>query len=247
MNSDRTVALVTGAARRVGRAIALELADAGCDVAIHFLNSGDDARTLAEEIQRRGRRAILTRGDLGDPPTWPAIVAQTVAELGRMDVLINNASRFDASGEDTLDEFDSARWDDMLRVNVTACAGLMHHAAPHLRTGRRGRIVNLCDIAADRPWRRHVAYCASKAALAALTRSAARALAPHILVNAVSPGIAEFPEEFTAELRDKLLARVPLRRAGTPLEVARIVRFLVEDGDYITGQIIAVDGGRGLA
>lgn len=246
MTADRCVALVTGAARRVGRAIALELAQAGCDVAIHFRNSQSEAAALAEDIRRLNRRAVLVRGNLRDPATWSAIVNQTVAELGQLNVLINNASMFDSSGMDTLEGFDVARWDDMLRVNVTACAGLMHHAAPHLRANSRGRIVNLCDIAADRPWKTHVAYCASKAALAALTRSAARAFAPHIRVNAVSPGIAEFPEEYSPALREQLIARVPLQRAGTPQEVAGLVRFLVEDGDYITGQIISVDGGRSL-
>jgi pteridine reductase len=123
---------------------------------------------------------------------------------------------------------------------------LCHHARRFLAAQDGGQIVNLCDVSADRPWPEHLAYCASKAALGALTKALARALAPRIQVNGVAPGIAVFPEEYAQQLRRELTDRVPLGRAGTPEEVAKLVRFLVESGDYITGQIIAIDGGRGL-
>ena len=134
----------------------------------------------------------------------------------------------------------------MLRVNLTAPVALAYHAQKHLAARGRGRIVNLCDISAERPWSTHLAYCASKAGLVAATKALAKALAPRITVNGVAPGIAEFPDEYSERTRQDLIAQVPLRRAGTPEEVAQLVRFLVESGDYLTGEIIAIDGGRGI-
>lgn len=246
MKLDGRVALITGAARRVGRAIALELADAGCDIAIHYLNSEDDARSLAMAIQAKGRRAALIHGDLTDPRDWARIVEAAVVALGRLDVLVNNASAFQTSTPDTIDSFDVNTWDAMLRTNLVACAALIHYASPQLRAAGEGKIINLCDIAAERPWATNVAYCASKAGLVALTKSAARALAPTIQVNGIAPGIAVFPDEYSDEERAKLVNRVPLKREGSPEEIAKLARFLVEDGDYITGQIYAIDGGRSV-
>ncbi len=250
MDDSANVALITGAARRVGRTVALELARAGFDVAIHFLASQKDAERTAEDVRSIGRRATLIRGDLNDPASWSAIVEQAAADLGRLDVLVNNASLFDASvglcGASTAREFDSDHWERMFRINTTAPAGLAHHARSHLEAGGRGRIVNICDISADRPWPSQLSYCCSKAALVALTKGLARALAPTITVNGVAPGIAVFPDEYPPELRERLVRRVPLAREGTPGDIAHVVRFLVETGDYITGQIIAVDGGRNL-
>jgi pteridine reductase len=134
----------------------------------------------------------------------------------------------------------------MLRTNLTAPVGLSHFAAPHLAAHGMGKIVNLCDISSEHPWANHLAYCTSKAALVAVTKALAKALAPTIQVNGVSPGIAEFPDAYSDDTRRKLIAKVPLGRAGAPEDIAKAVRFLVESGDYITGQIIPVDGGRGL-
>lgn len=243
---EGTVALITGGAKRVGRAIALELARAGCGIAVHYRESRREAEQLAVELAAWGQRAVAVPGDLGDASRWPAIVQQTVDGLGRLDILINNASVFLTEKPDTLDGFDPALWDMMLRVNLTAPVGLSHHAYPHLRASGRGRIVNLLDASADRMWPNHLAYCASKAGLAAMTRGLARALAPDVRVYGVAPGIAVFPEAYDGELRERLTARVPLGREGTPGEVARLVRFLVESGDYITGETIRIDGGRHL-
>ncbi len=244
------VALVTGGARRVGRAIVLAFAQAGCDIGLHFRSSRDDAEHTASDVRKLGRRCVLVEADLLRETTWPQIVEQTVAALGRLDVLINNASMFDSrppkERKNTSAGFETGEWDQMFRVNTTAAAGLCHFARPHLEAGGQGRIVNLCDIAAEEPWPSYLSYCCSKAALIALTRGLARAYAPRITVNGVSPGIAIFPDEYPPELRSKLISQVPLQRAGTPEEVASLVRYLVESGDYITGQIIAIDGGRSL-
>lgn len=246
MKLDGRVALITGAARRVGRAIALELADTGCDIAIHYLNSEDEARSVAQAIHAKGQRAALIHGDLNDPRDWSRIVEAAVVALGRLDILVNNASAFQTATPDTIDSFDVNIWDSMLRTNLVACAALIHYAAPHLRSAGAGKIINLCDIAAERPWPTNVAYCASKAGLVSLTKSAARALAPTIQVNGIAPGIAVFPEEYSEDVRTNLINRVPLKREGSPEEIAKLARFLVEEGDYITGQILAIDGGRSI-
>jgi len=241
------VALVTGGARRVGRVIALELARAGCDVAVHFFRSSEQAHEVVTEIETLGRRATAVEGDLARAENAERVVAATIDRLGGLNVLVNNAAVFHADGSDTLSPFDTELWRRTFEVNVFAPAALCQAAHPHLRVDGRGCVVNLCDISAEHPWPDHLAYCASKAALVNLTRSLARAMAPEVRVNAVAPGIAVFPEAFPPELRDRLVQKVPLRREGTPREVARLVRFLVEDADYITGQIISIDGGRGIA
>lgn len=246
MSLDGRVALVTGAAKRVGRAIALELATAGCDVAVHFRQSEQEARVVIDEIRASGRRAVPIRADLADVAQWGTLVEQTVASLGRLDILINNASVFATSTPDTLEDFSVNLWHDMLQTNLIAPAGLCHHAAPHLKKSDQGKIINLCDISADRPWPTNLAYCSSKAGLVALTKALARALAPDVQVNGVAPGVAVFPEDYSEALRKQLVDRIPLQREGTPEEVAQLVRFLCEKGHYITGQIIPIDGGRSI-
>ena len=237
------VALVTGGAKRVGRAIALELARAGFDIAVHCNTSTAEAEECCTQIRDTGRRATVVRADLAQMNSPDDLIDQTVQSLGRLDVLINNAAIFE---KDPDGPFDSAHWNRMMTVNTLAPAALIEAAAPHLQRDGRGKVVNICDISADRPWPDYAAYCASKAALVNLTRSFARRLAPEIQVNGVSPGIAVFPDHYDAATRDRLIRRVPLRRAGRPEDIAQAVRFLVTSGDYITGQIISVDGGRSI-
>ena len=243
MDLSGKTALVTGAARRVGRAIALELASAGCDVVVHYNTAETEARSVVEQIQQMGRRAIGVAGDLADRSVPQRVVDEAVAEMGRLDVLVNNASVFDSAA---LDEWTDEHWERTLRINTVAPAMLARAAAAIMRRNGGGRIVNLADIMADRPAIGLAAYCASKAALVSITKSLARELAPTIAVNAVAPGIAIFPESYEQELREKLIRRVPLQRAGSPEEIAAIVRFLVTTADYVTGQVIAIDGGRSI-
>ena len=241
-----TVALVTGGAKRVGRAIALELARAGCNVAVHYRRSRVEAEGVASLITDMGRATTLIPAELSDPSSWATIIERTVDGLGRLDVLVNNASEFLTETPDTIEQFNASTWERMLRVNLVAPVALCHYARRHLEAHGGGKVVNLCDVSADRPWPDHLAYCASKAGLVAMTRGLARALAPSIQVNGIAPGIAVFPDAYSADLRERLTRRVPLGREGTPEEVARLVRFLVETGDYITGQVIPIDGGRSL-
>lgn len=243
MNLSGKTALITGAARRVGRAMALDLAHQGCNIALHCHQSIHPAESLAEDIRRMSRECHVVQADLADPASWLRIVEDSVRALGSLDILINNASIF---GPMSLEAFDLDEWDRTLRINVTAAAGLCHYAADHLARSGCGKIVNLTDIAADRPWSNQLAYCASKAALVNLTKALAKTLAPRVQVNAVSPGIAVFPEDYDEDVKAKLIAKVPLQRPGTPEDIAKIVRFLCADGDYITGQVISVDGGRSI-
>jgi len=240
-------ALVTGGARRIGRAICLELARAGCDLAVHYRSSEADALQLAEEIKDLGRRATVIRADLVQQESWPTVVEQAVAALGRLDILINNASVFPTDRPDSLESFDPVLWDEFFALHVKAVMGLSRAAGPYLINGRPGRIVNLCDILTDRPLPDHLGYCVSKAALVALTRGLARSFAPDVLVNGVAPGTIEYPPDYSEELKKKLESRVPLGRRGSPRDVAGVVRFLCEEGNYLTGQIIAVDGGRSIS
>jgi pteridine reductase len=243
METTGKVALVTGAARRVGRAIALELARAGCDLAVHCRQSTGEARTLADQIRAAGRRATVVVADLAQPDGPEQIVARTIRELGRLDILVNNAAIFEKT---PLEQADADTWGRILRINTIAPALLARTAAPFMRLTGAGRIVNLIDVLAERPIKNYGPYCASKAALAALTRSLALELAPVITVNGIAPGIAVFPEDYDQDLRNRLTAKVPLNRPGSPEQIAAVVRFLITDGDYITGQVIAVDGGLSL-
>jgi len=244
MDLKDKVALITGSARRIGRATALELADAGAAVVVHYRSSASDAQALAERIRQGGGRALTVQGDLVDARVWPMLVEAAVREFGALDVLVNNASRFDANSPDDLGDFDPSRWEMYWRVNLLAPMGLIRAARAALAAGEGGRIVNLLDASLTSPWKDFLAYTSSKAGLAAMTRSLSKSLAPEILVNGVSPGLVEFPQGFEESARRKLLRRVPLGRAGGAESVARVIRALLESGDYVTGEIWRVDGGR---
>lgn len=239
--ADR-VALVTGAARRVGRAIAVRLALAGCGVAVHYCHSAADAEDTAALCRAASGPAATFAADLSNPAAPPELVARVLARFGRLDILVNNASTFEPM---TLDQFNLVDWERTLRVNLTAPLQLAYAARTALQAAR-GRVVNLCDSATARAWPDHLAYIVSKGALEKLTRALARALAPEVNVVGVAPGVAAWPDRYDQATRDRLTARIPLRRAGSPEDVAAAVEFLLRDGDYITGTILPVDGGRHL-
>lgn len=239
--TDRVV-LVTGGARRVGRAIAIRLAEAGAQVAIHYHTSAAEAAEATARCRQAGPRAEAIAADLSNPTATGGLVAEVLARFGRLDVLVNNASVFERM---TVDDFEWRAWERTLRVNLTAPAVLAHAARNALRQAR-GRIVNLSDAATARAWPNHLAYVVSKAALDALTSVLARALAPEVNVVGVAPGVAAWPEHYDQATRDRLTARIPLQRAGGPEDIAAVVHFLLTEGDYITGTVLPVDGGRRL-
>ncbi len=240
--SGRT-ALITGAAVRVGRAIALRLAQAGMDVAVHYHRSRAQAEQTAADCRAAGVRAEALAGDLADAAVCAKLVATVLGTMGRLDALINNASIFE---EQRLETFELAAWERTLRVNLTAPMILAHAARAALRTAG-GRIINLGDAACERPWTRHLAYCVSKGGLHTLTKALARALAPEVNVVALAPGVADWPEHYDEATRARLIEKIPLRRAGTPADIAEAVHFLLAQGDYITGVILPIDGGRGVS
>ncbi len=237
------VALITGAGKRIGRAIALRLARSGCHVAIHYRSSAEDARLTAGECLRSGVTAEVFQADLGDSDEAGRLVPRVVERFGRLDVLINNAAVFEPM---SIDAFDPAAWDEALRVNLTAPMILTRCARDAFRAAGGGRVINMCDAATQRPWPSHLAYITSKGALRTLTQVLARALAPDVCVIGIAPGVAEWPDDYDQETRDRLTARIPLGRAGTPGEIAAAVYFLLMDGDYLTGTILTIDGGRRL-
>ncbi|MCH7870893.1 MAG: SDR family oxidoreductase [Planctomycetes bacterium] len=237
------VALITGAGKRVGRAIALRLSRCGCHVAIHYRTSAEDARQTAAQCRRGGVTAEIFYADLTDIDETGKLVPRVVERFGRLDVLINNAAVFEPMSIGT---FDLAAWEKALRVNLTAPMILTRAAGDAFRAAGGGRVVNMCDAATQRPWPSHLAYITSKGALRTLTQALARAMAPDVCVTGIAPGVAEWPEDYDQATRDRLAARIPLGRAGTPEEIAAAVCFVLVDGDYLTGTILTIDGGRHL-
>lgn len=242
---DRPIALITGAGRRVGAVIARTLHAAGYDLALHYRRSADDARALAQELERqRSGSTLLLQAELADTDALPGMIGQLLSHYGRLDALINNASAFYPTplGTATLQQ-----WNELFASNAQAPFFLSQAAIPALREARGG-IVNLLDIYADRPLADHPLYCMAKAALAAMTRSLALELAPAVRVNGVAPGAVLWPSDGKAYVdQQAMLARTPLQRAGTPDDVAGAVLWLLRDAPYVTGQVIHVDGGRTLS
>jgi pteridine reductase len=243
-NNDARWALITGAARRIGACLARSLHEHNYNVAIHYRGSAGDADALAAELNaQRPGSAITVQADLLDVAQLELMVADVVRQTGRLDVLINNASTFYST---PLADVTLEQWDDLLGTNLKAPLFLSKAAAPHLRESK-GVIINIVDIHSQRPLKNHPVYGPAKAALAMLTRSLARDLAPEVRVNGVSPGAILWPDEGLGEkIENVILKQVPLKRVGEPADIAQAVLFLVKDAPYITGQIIPVDGGRSI-
>ena len=235
----RKVALVTGGAVRLGRAISLELARAGYDVAVNYHRSVRDARDTVAAIGALGVRAVGIRADLAKPAEARRLVAETARRLGRLDLLVNNAGVFWRTPWESVTPAD---FDRFIAVNVRA-AFFCSQAAARSMGNRGGRIVNLADVGAVRAWPGYIPYAISKAGVVMLTRGLAAALAPRIQVNAVGPGAILLPEDFPRESKKRLQAKIPMGRLGHPDDVAAAVRFFATCPDYITGQILYVDGG----
>jgi len=239
--------VVTGAAKRVGRSIARELHAAGANILIHYRTAIVDAEAIAAELNvLRPGSALCQQADLLDIEALSALVKNTVAHFGRLDALVNNASTFFAT---PLASIDQAAWDDLIGSNLKAPLFLTQAAAPYLKAAR-GAVVNITDIHAERPLAGYPLYCAAKAGLLGLTRALAIDLAPEVRVNAVAPGPILWPDDsevngsFDQKTRDQIVAHTLLKHEGSPHDIARTVRFLLNDAPYITGQVINVDGGR---
>lgn len=241
---DGRIALITGAAARIGAVTARYLHAAGCDVILHYRNSAERALTLAEELNgARGGSAYTVQGDLADMDRLDGLADEAVAIRGHLDILINNASSYYPTPVGNITQI---HWDDLFASNARAPLFLSQALAPTLKE-REGCIVNLVDIHAERPNADHPVYSMAKAANAMMVKALARDLAPEVRVNGVAPGAALWPEHYFDDAdRQEILRRIPLGRPAGAEQIAQAVLFMVAGTDYVTGQILAVDGGRSV-
>jgi 3-oxoacyl-[acyl-carrier protein] reductase len=235
-------ALVTGGARRIGRAIALELAAAGADVTITYRNSRTEAEETLQLIHQLGKQAIALECDVRSEASVRSIVANSINFHGHIDVLVNNAAIFESA---SLDELSLEHWDAVFETNARGPFLVAREALPHLRLSR-GRIINIGSLGGLRPWAGHAHYCASKAAVHMLTQAMAKAFAPEVAVNCVAPGWIDLGEEEAQAAAVRFAAKTPMQRNGTAKDVAQAVAFFASTSDFVTGQIMAIDGGLGL-
>jgi pteridine reductase len=238
--------LITGGARRVGAAISRRLHGAGANLVVHYRSSAADARALKDELTRaRANSVVLVQGDLLKPAHLTGLIKDAMKAYGRLDALVNNASSFYAT---PIGEITEQAWDDLMGTNLKAPLFLSQAAARELKKNH-GAIVNIVDIHAEFPMKSYVVYNIAKGALAALTRSLARELGPEVRVNGVAPGTIIWPDDeaWKDELaRQRIMNQTALKRIGEPEDIARAVEFLLTSAPYVTGQVLAVDGGRSV-
>ena len=243
--SNSKVVMITGAARRVGAGLARELHHAGMRIVLHYRSSQSEASELAEELNNNKKDSVkLLQGDLKDYKNIPNLIDEAVSLFGNIDVLINNASSFYPTG---VAEINEEIWEDLIGVNLKAPMYLTQSIAKHLKKVK-GCIINIVDIHGDRPLKDYSVYCIAKAGLAMLTKSMARELAPEVRINGIAPGAIMWPEiQHYEGMHQEIISRTALKREGNPKDIAKTALFLINDADYITGQIIVVDGGRTLS
>lgn len=244
--TDAPVALITGGARRIGAAIAEHLHQKGWRIVIHYRHSDRDAHALSERLNHTRKNSVITvKADLAQMPDIQHLAQQAQNHWGRLDALINNASSFYPT---PLASASEQQWDDLFASNLKAPFFLSQQLANALAQNK-GAIINIADIHAQRPLKHHSIYCLAKAGNVMLTQTLARELAPEVRVNGIAPGAIAWPEdaaELDAAAQQSILEKIALERTGEPLDIARSVAFLLTDAPYITGQVLAVDGGRTL-
>jgi pteridine reductase len=243
--------LITGAAKRVGRQIAVTLAQRGANIAVHYRSAAVESRQCVEELRKLGVEALMVRAELSRAAEVKRMVAAVLKKFGRIDALINNAAVFPKTPFEKIRESD---WDLSIDVNLKGSFLCAHEVGKHFlsrskrgKGGLAGKIINLADWAGYRPYKHYLPYCVSKAGVIALTKALAIELAPHATVNAVAPGPILLPENFDAAETKQVIMETPLRRVGSPQDVANTIVFLLEGSDFITGAVVPVDGGRLIA
>jgi pteridine reductase len=243
---ETKVAMITGGARRIGAAIAEILHREGMNIVLHYNASEDEAQELCAKFNTtRPNSAILIQGDLLQSDIDKSIATRAYKAWGRLDLLVNNASRFYRTPFGKVTEY---AWDDLMISNLRAPFFLSQAAAPYL-VESKGRIINIADTHAWRPMRNYSVYCISKAGLLMLTKSLAKELAPDVMVNAIAPGAIAWPEgenSLSPDEKESIISKTPLGRSGSAEDIAKLVLFLARDADFMTGEVLAVDGGRGL-
>ncbi|MDX1810569.1 MAG: pteridine reductase [Gammaproteobacteria bacterium] len=237
------VILVSGAAHRVGKQIARTLHESGAKIIIHYRRSQQAAEQLSQELNtQRANSAQIVCADLDQQTAYESLIAESHACFGQLDALINNASEFFPTEIGTVTP---ENWDSLFNSNLKAPFFLAQAALPHLRK-TSGNIINIVDIHADRPMKGYPVYCMAKAGLAMMTKALAKELGPDIRVNGVAPGAVMWPDDMPEDVQNEILARTALKKPGSALDIAKTVRFILQDAPYMTGQIIAIDGGRSL-
>jgi pteridine reductase len=236
------VALVTGGAHRLGRAITLALGQAGANVVVHYNRSAEHAQTVLDELAALGVQGVAIAGDLSQVREAERVVDAAVERWGRLDVLVNNAGIWGSTPLGTVTE---ERWSELIDTNLRSAFFMAQRAIPALRAAS-GAIVNIADVGALRPWRNHTPYLVSKGGMITLTEALAMDLAPDVRVNAVAPGAALLPDDWSPEQVARATRNVPLQRLGRPEDVAQAVVYLAQ-ADYVTGVVLPVDGGRHLS
>lgn len=234
-------ALVTGAAVRLGKAIALALASRGANVAITYRRSEEEAQNTVQDLERLGVRGLAVRTDVSRPAEVAAMVQEVLSSLGTISVLVNNAAIFYKTPFETTREED---WDSFMNTNLKGTFLCSHAVGTEMLKNRQGKIVNIADWSGIRPYKNYIPYCVSKAGVIALTKALAKTLAPDIQVNCVAPGPILEPDNLSAEEKEEVIKGTPLKRWGSPADIARTVVFLVEGTDFATGAIVPIDGGR---
>jgi pteridine reductase len=242
MNLNEKVALVTGGAKRVGKAIAQALATRGCKLIIHYHTAQTDAEDTVRELQAANHAAIALQADITQEEEVDQLIAASIARFGRIDILVNNASVFFRTPIDTLT---IEEWEQIIDVNLTGAFLCAQKIGLRMREWGWGHIINIADVAGLRPWADYVPYSVSKACVITLTQGLAMELAPEVMVNAVVPGPVLFQDDTPEVVRQREIEKTLVKRAGTPAEVADVVVFVAES-DYSTGSVFHVDGGRSL-
>lgn len=242
MNIHGSVALVTGGAHRLGRAIALGLGQAGANVVVHYNQSAEQAQMVVYDLELLGVQAIAVGGDLSQIAEVERVVDTAVERWGRLDVLVNNAGIW---GSTPIGSVTEQRWNELIDTNLRSAFFAAQRATPALRAAG-GAIINIADVGALRPWRNHTPYLVSKGGIITLTEALAKDLAPEVRVNAVAPGAVLLPDDWTPEQIERSTRNVPLKRLGRPEDVAQAVIYLAQ-ADYVTGVVLPVDGGRCLS
>ncbi len=243
MNIADKVVLITGSSHRVGRAIAVRMASCGAKVVIHYHTQQHLAGETAKLLENLGAKYMTVKGDVSKRSDWERMTREIIDKWGRIDVLVNNAAIFYKTPVFDVTETD---WDNFQDINLKGSFLGCQIVGLQMTENKCGKIINIADVSAETVWTQYIPYCISKAGIVALTKGMAKALAPYVTVNAVAPGTVLLAENYNEQEENMLIERTPLKRIGSPEDIAETIRFLVEGSDFITGEIIKVDGGRSL-